>query len=107
MRRIAWNLLYQIQNILVVYKFNVTPIDFLFLIFFLLHLEYMLIKMLLKLFICKIDAELLKAVQGVVPRNQLLDCSGTNFELLQCLETKIPLENEAKRSIPEIPSKRY
>lgn len=60
--------------------------------------------MLLKLFICKIDAELLKAVHCVVQINQLLECSGTNFQLLQCLEIKIFLKNKAKKSIPDIPS---
>lgn len=36
------DLLYQIQNILVVNKFDVAPIDFFLLIFFLLHLKHVL-----------------------------------------------------------------
>lgn len=37
-------LFYQIQNILVVNKFDVAPIDFFLLIFFLLHLKHVLEK---------------------------------------------------------------
>uniref|UniRef100_A0A0A9DFM1 Uncharacterized protein n=1 Tax=Arundo donax TaxID=35708 RepID=A0A0A9DFM1_ARUDO len=48
-------LLNQVQHILIVYKLNIAPVNFLPCVFFLLHLEYMLIKVLLQLLICQID----------------------------------------------------
>lgn len=84
-------LLNKVQNILVVNKLDITPINFFFSVLILLHLEYMLkteqrskweeimsrklakslkmshlyylIEMLLKLFICKIDAKLFKTAE--------------------------------------------
>lgn len=84
-------LLNKVQNILVVNELDITPINFFFSVLILLHLEYMLkteqrskweeimsgklpkslkmshlyylIEMLLKLFICKIDAKLFKTAE--------------------------------------------
>jgi len=56
-------LLNEVQDILVVDELNVAPVDGLLGVLFLLHLEYMLIKMLLELLIGQIDTELLKTVE--------------------------------------------
>ncbi len=52
----------QIQHILIVLKCNVAPVNLLLHILLLLLLEYMSIEMLLELFICQVDAKLLKVV---------------------------------------------
>ena len=68
-------LLDQVQDVLVVDKGDVGPVDLLALVLGLLHLEHVLVEVLLQLLVRQVDAELLKVVlpEGLEP---CVVCSG-------------------------------
>ena len=55
-------MLNQINTLLVINEFDLAPLDILFFVFFLLHCEHVLIKLLLQLFIGVVYAKLLETV---------------------------------------------
>ena len=58
------HLLKQLQNVGIVHKLDVAPVNLLLLVLLLLALEHMLVEVLLELFVRQVDTELLKAVRG-------------------------------------------
>ena len=83
-------LLNEVQDILVVHKGDVGPVNLLPLILSLLHLEDVLIEVLLQLLIGQIDAELLKVIlleglKSCRPRKAILRVVSGRYSLLDCL----------------------
>jgi len=82
-------LLNEVQNVLVVHKGDIGPVDLLPLVLSLLHLEDMLIEVLLQLLVGQIDAELLKVIlleglKSCMPRKANLRGLLGRFSLLDC-----------------------
>ena len=83
-------LLNEVQDVLVVHKGDIGPVNLLPLVFSLLHLEDVLIEVLLQLLVCQIDAELLKVIllEGLkpcMPRKAILRVILGGISLLDCL----------------------
>ena len=58
------HLLNQLQNVGIVHKIDVAPVNLLLLVLLLLALEHVLVEVLLELLVRQVDTELLKAVKG-------------------------------------------
>jgi len=83
-------LLNEVQNVLVVHKGDIGPVDLLPLVLSLLHLEDVLIEVLLQLLVGQIDAELFKVIlleglEPCMPKTPILRVILGAFFLMDCL----------------------